>query len=738
MPEPNHLQLPAPNLPVPADYYRVGPAWDSEPPEPPSVPLAHYLWIIKRHRWKIFSFIFAAVAATWIISSRITPVYESTAKIDIDRQMPTGVIGQEAVRTTLNDSDQFLATQVNLIQSDSVLRPVAQQYKLLEIEGQGQSQVSEDATLDADAPVLLKNLKVTRPPNTYILLISYRSADRRLAADVANAVARSYLEHTYTIRIKSSASLSAFMEKQLEELRAKMERSSAALVQFERELNVINPEEKTNILSTRLLQLNTDYTKAQSERIGKEAGWRSVQGGSLDAAAVSSQGEILKKIAERLNETQQKFADVQTHYGENHPEYRKVASQLVELQRQYQSAKESIVKRVEVEYREAVNREAMLQKSVAETKKEYDSLNARSFEYQSRKREAEADKSLYEELVRKIKEAGINAGFQNSNIRIADNARPAKRPVFPDLRLNLVLAFLFSSLLAVGASVLSDTMDNTIRDPDQAKALLNIDVAGTLPQVKPWRGKLIPLAAADSPATLALVKQRRGRTRAGASTSGFEEAIRSLRNSILLSNVDRPMKSLMVTSASPSEGKSTTAIHLALAHAQQKHKTLLIDGDFRRPGIHRRLGMSTETGLSAALQNGLNWHKEVLKVEAIPGLDVLLAGQHSRVATDLLGSNLHKILAEASTEYDLIIIDAPPVLGFSESLQMATAVDGVVMVAKAGETNRRAVTSAVSTLQRLHANVVGLVLNEVTKDMSDGYSYYGYYGKYYKYYKAAD
>src|SRR5215472_15706115 len=215
---PDHKQLlsspSAQTVPVPVDYHRAIPAWEAEPPESPSVPLSHYVWILKRHRWKIISFIIATLAATWVISSRITPIYESTAKVDIDRQMPTGVVGQESMRTVTNDSDQFLATQVNLIQSDSVLRPVAMQYNLLALEGQTQN--SEEAPTDAEAPVLLKKLQVTRPPNTYLLLISYRSPDRRLAADVANAVARSYLEHTYNIRIKSSANLSAFMEHQLE------------------------------------------------------------------------------------------------------------------------------------------------------------------------------------------------------------------------------------------------------------------------------------------------------------------------------------------------------------------------------------------------------------------------------------------------------------------------------------------------------------------------------------------
>jgi len=732
MPEERPALPPAPSLPVPADYYRAG-AYDPEPPAPPVVPLAHYFWILKRHRWKIVSFIFAAVAATWVISSRITPVYESTAKIDIDRQMPTGVIGQESLRTALNDSDQFLATQVNLIQSDSVLRPVAQQYNLLEVEGQKQEPDPDDSATNAEAPVLLKNLKITRPPNTYILLISYRSHDRRLAALVANAVARSYLEHTYTIRIKSSASLSAFMEKQLEELHAKMERSGAALAQFERELNVINPEEKTNILSSRLLQLNDDYTKAQSDRIAKEAAWTSVRGGSLDAAAVSSQGEMLKKIAERLDETQQKFADVQTHYGENHPEYRKVASQLAELERQYQTARQSIMKRVEVEYREAQNRETMLQKSVAETKKDFDRINARSFEYQSLKREAEADKSLYEELIRKIKEAGINAGFQNSSIRIADPARPAIRPVFPNLRLNVLLAFLCSTLLAVGFAVLMDVLDSSVRDPEQISNLFQTEVMGSLPMVKTWRRRLVSAVTNESGSIALARAEELDRT-----ASSFEEAVRTLRNSILLGSFDRQLKSLMVTSATPAEGKTTTAVHLAIAHAQQKHKTLLIDCDMRRPGVHSKLGINPETGLAAVLQNGLKWREKLVKIVELSDLDILPTGPSSRRGADLIGRRLPEILEQAASEYDLIVVDSPPILGFPEPLQMAAAVDGVVMVAKAGETDRKAVGSAITTLQRVRANIVGVVLNSVTSNMSDSYRYYGYYGKYYRYYKPSE
>ncbi|MGQ9635637.1 MAG: GumC family protein [Bryobacteraceae bacterium] len=695
--------------------------------EQPGTPLSHYVWILKRHRWKILSFVATCVIATLVVSQRLTPIYESTATIDIDRRMPTGILGPESAQSAINDADQFLATQVKLIQSDSVLRPVVARYKL-EVED---TESVRSAQME-DAPVKLPHLKVTRPPNTYLLLVSYRSTDPRLAANVANAISNSYIEHTYNIRYRSSVGLSAFMEKQLEELKAKMERSSAALAQFERELNVINPEEKTSILSARLLQLNTEYTNAQGERVRKEAAYQSVRSGSVEAALASSQGEALKKLAERFSEAQEKFAQVKVHYGANHPEHRKAAAQVAQLQQQLDDLLRSIMRRVEIEYREALNREAMLKQAVDQTKAEFDRLNARSFEYQALKREAEADKKLYEELVRKIKEAGINAGFQNSSIRLADPARPALKPVFPNLKLNLVLAFLFSSLLAVGAAVLSDAMDKTIRDPEQVARTMNTQVVGSLPMVKSWRRQL-PAVTAESDSKALVPAGRADRT-----VTSFEEAVQTLRNSILLADFDRGLRSLMVTSACPAEGKTTTAAHLALTHAAQGHKTLLVDGDLRRPGIHRMFGLNGTGGLSQVVLKGERWQEALVKLEQAPNLDILPAGTGARRAAHQVGKTLREILKEAEPAYDLMVVDTPPVLGFPESFEMATLVDGVLVVALAGQTERKAVSSVLQTLGRLRVNVVGLVLNEVTSATSDGYYYYVYYGKYYKSYYHRD
>jgi polysaccharide biosynthesis transport protein len=729
----------------------------------PTISASHYFLVVYRQKWPILAFVATCLLVTYLISSRLTPIYEATAKIDVDRRVPMGIIGQEATQAaSMDDGDQFMATQMELIQSDAVLRPVAQRFHLLERESQLEKLSAARAERKANAPIVLRQLKVVRPVNTYILRISYRSTDPRLASDVANAIAQSYLERTFEIRVRSTSALSAFMEKQLDELRAKMERSSEALAKFEQELNLINPEDKTSILSSRLLQLNTAYTEAQADRVRKEAIYNGMQSGSLAAAQVSAQGQDLSKLQERVNQAKQHFADISTIYGANHAEYRKASNDLAEVQRQFDEMKQNVEQRIETDYHEAQNREQMLEKAVAATKAEYDQLNARSFEYQQLKRDADADKTLYGDLERRIREATVNAGFQNSSIRIADLARPPDIPVFPKKGLNLLLAFIISSVLAVCGAILVDVLDTTIRDPEQAAHALDTSVIGTLPAVKDMRRLITPSGSRDageqspaappsglsllSPSPVSLVRYAGNGDRAPAKgsqrrasapptgyegISSYEESIRSLRHSIFLPDFDRTVKSLLLTSATPGEGKSTATIHLAIAHSEQNKKTLIIDADLRRPSVHKKLNLEGNVGLSNVLLGEMTWKQVVVPALHWNGLDVIPAGAASRRASDLIGPIIVDILDEAAKEYDLILVDAPPLLGFAEVMQVATAVDGVVVLARAGQTNRKAVARALATLRRLRANVIGLVLNEVDKHNSQGYYYYTDYRKYY-------
>jgi capsular exopolysaccharide synthesis family protein len=215
-------------------------------------------------------------------------------------------------------------------------------------------------------------------------------------------------------------------------------------------------------------------------------------------------------------------------------------------------------------------------------------------------------------------------------------------------------------------------------------------------------------------------------------SSGFRESVRTLRNSILLANLDQRYRSLLVTSAAPGEGKTTTAANLAAVHAEQGRRTLLIDGDLRRPSVHRCFNIPGVMGLANVLRGDFHWRTAVIPVESLPQLHVLPAGPPSRHAADLIGRGLAELIEEAAADYDLVVVDAPPLLGFAEPLQMATAVDGVLVVARAGRTTRKAVATVLATLNRVRAKTIGLVLNEVHRELSDSYHYYDYYRAYYR------
>ncbi len=273
------------------------------------------------------------------------------------------------------------------------------------------------------------------------------------------------------------------------------------------------------------------------------------------------------------------------------------------------------------------------------------------------------------------------------------------------------------------AAILSDKIDNTIRDPEQARSFLGTEVVATLPLVRSWKGKLVPAGGNG------------GSTHAAPSAARFEEAVRTLRASILLANAQTPLKSVMVTSVAPSEGKTTIAVQLAIAHAQQNNRTLLIDCDLRRPGVHTKLGLQPQTGLAAALRDGLAWRDKLIRIDNIPNLTVLPAGPSFEGADALIGASLKNILAAAEAEYDLVIVDSPPVLGFSEPLQMAAAAGGVIVVTVAGATDRHAVSQVLASLRRLRVNVLGLILNEVSPSTTDGYYDDRYCRRYYKYYR---
>lgn len=706
------------------------------PEEPTDVqlPLSHYLWLVRTHWMKMAAFVAFAVITTAMITARLTPLYESRASLYLDRNAAKNIVGQESQSGTANrgDTDAYITSQMQIVQSDAVLRPVAQEFGLAPFADARTSPVAKHP----DAPVRLRNLTVSRVPNSYMLTITYRSPNAVRAAQVANAIAKSYRDRTFELRQEGAATQARYMESSLTELRDKTMASEEKVRKLENELAVINPDQKTSLASAALQQLEAQQGNATLDRVKAESLYNVLRTGDIDAAMATPLGSHLNEDFAKLKDAREKFEDIKLRYGRNADVYKAAEAEVQRWERTVEQDRDSVQKQANAQYITQKTQEAMVQDQLAAAKADYDQLNIRAMDYQTAKQEAAQDRALYDELVKKIRENEINASFQNDMVRIADAARPNYAAVYPKKSLNLIVAFFASLVLSFIGLVATDRVDTTVRNPEQVAQTLKARVIGGLPMMKKWRSTPSLALLQNASLVEAGVGGDSKISQTRTQLSGFEEAVRTLRNSIMLTDFDRRLKCILMTSASPSEGKSTVAAHLAIAHAEQGHKTLLIDGDMRRPSLHKLFGLDNIAGLSKVLEHGIDWHEILLKPRPDLDLQIMPAGPSTRRAADLVGGALPQLLDRAREEFDLVILDAPPLLGFPEPLQMAASVDGVIVVTRAGQTERKAVAAVLNTLGHLRSNVVGLVLNEVKKDMGSGYYYgYGYYGKYYgKYY----
>lgn len=704
-------------LPLPAEFPGGG---NTEVP----VSVGHYFWLLRRAWWKIALATTLSTGLAGYVAHRIQPLYESTARVAVDPEVSNTVMGDHGpVDVAGSETEQFFNTELELIQSDAVLRPVAQQFHLLL---KGNPSAPPDAA-GTDAPVLLPGLSVVHPANSFLITISYRSHDPRQAAAIANAITHSFSLRSHTMRADASREESEFIRAQLGELKQKMDDSALALAAYEKQLGVINPDEKTSILESRLGELNTAYTEAQNDRMQKEVDLRALQTGSTAALEVSPQATPLSRMEDNLHAAQGRMEAVKGIYGSANPEYKQAANALQEATHQYEEAQHSVAKRIEMQFAEARHHEELIGIAVQATKSEFDSLNAHSVEYQELKREAESNKTLYAELFRKVQEARINAAFQGSPIRVFDQARPGQHPVFPKKSVFLCLGFLLSMLGSILVVVIADLMDKTLRDPFQVHQEIGVDVIGILPHVR----KNMPLAPTGQDVTEILpAHPRRWFASPEFETAEFYgEAVSALLSTIRVSRFHRNLRSVLVTSPNAGEGKSTCIAHLAAAHARQGNRTLLIDADLRCPTQHLHFAMKNTLGLADAVTDNKRLQDLKQQAPGNPNLDVIVAAQGGSAVIERVGKAVEDLLAAAHAEYDLVFIDAPPMLCFAEPIHLAGAADGVLVICRAGHTSKQEVSGVFSKLRRLGAAPLGLVLNQVHQKMS---VQYGGYQSYYR------
>jgi polysaccharide biosynthesis transport protein len=379
-----------------------------------------------------------------------------------------------------------------------------------------------------------------------------------------------------------------------------------------------------------------------------------------------------------------------------------------------------------------LQRENMLRASFEKQKQEANKLNESAIEYSILKRDVDSNRTLYEGLLEKLKEAGVTAGLRSNNFRIINAARVPTSPSEPNIPRNLAFAFVLGVISAIGLAFLLESMDNTVRTPEQAQAISGLPSLGMIPLGSKSTGRGAAgkrLALTASKEVVETVTQVRPQ-------SQMAESYRALRTSLLLSNLGAPPKVIMVTSARPQEGKTTTSINIAIVLAQKGVRVLLVDADLRRPSIHKTLGMGPRSGLSNVLTGSATLQQTIATSPILPNLFIMPAGTPPPNPAELLASsNMRDLIEELRELYDHIVIDTPPTLSVTDAVVLSPRADATILVIRSGQTTKQALRRAREILMQVNAHVAGVLLNAVDLTSPDYYYYYEYQGKYSQYYQ---
>jgi capsular exopolysaccharide synthesis family protein len=415
-----------------------------------------------------------------------------------------------------------------------------------------------------------------------------------------------------------------------------------------------------------------------------------------------------------------------TQFGPNYPAVQETSNQLKQIQASIQTEIKRMGGRLEGDYRAALQREQLLQGALDKQKIEANKLNERAIQYSLLKRDLDTNQQLYDNLLQRMKEASVAAAMKAGNIRIVDPARPPTAPVSPKVLNNISLGFFGGLAFGVVLALLVEVLDNTVRTPEQVLNISSLPSLGIVPMSSRYK-----LGGGDDPETrVELISHQHPR-------SEIAESYRALRTSILLSSLGAPPQVILITSALPQEGKTTTALNSGIVLAQQGGKVLIIDADLRRPSVHEPLGIRAAGGLSTVLAGRHSAEDVIVPSPQVPNLYVMPAGPPPPHPAELLGSDLMKELVEKlRSEYHHIVIDTPPALSVTDSVALSVIADSVVLVIRSGGTSKEALRRTRELLMRVNAKVTGVVVNALDLRSPDlSHYYYGgmNYGKYYQY-----
>jgi succinoglycan biosynthesis transport protein ExoP len=711
-----------------------------------------YLRVLLKRKWVIFGSVAIIFAVVAISTLRSQPIYDAVGSIAINKVDPVTISFKDSGNAGVDYYDPTdMDTEVRILRSDLLALQVIKQLNLDKPYATAGKPASSLPDLTSDAMAsdsagtasALANFKgslqVTLIPNTRIIEIHYRSPDKNLAARVVNTLSNTYVEQNFKTRFESTMQASDWLSKQLVDLQIKVETSQEKLVKYQKEHEILGSDEKQNITTAKLDALNQELTGAESSRMDRESIYRLAQSGDLEPLSASAAGNsegaktsvsvssLLDKLREQQADLNIQASQLSTQFGPSFPKVAQLNSQLKEVESQIQLEKKKIAARVRSDYFAALQRENLLRGALERQKQEANKLNESAIEYSLLKRDVESNRTLYEGLLEKLKEAGVTAGLRSNNFRVVDVARVPTAPSEPNLPRNLSLALALGLTTGIGLAFALESLDNTVRTPEQTQAISGLPSLGMIPlgsKLGADHGAGRRLSVARSREAVELVTQSRPQ-------SQMAESYRALRTSLLLTSVGGPPKIILITSALPQEGKTTTSINSAIVLAQRGTRVLLVDADLRRPSIHKTLGMGPRAGLSNVLTGNATLEQAIIRSTILPSLFVLPAGTPPPNPAELLASsNMRDVLTELREQYDHIVIDTPPTLSVTDAVVLSPSADSVVLVIRSGQTTKQALRRAREILTQVSSRLSGVLLNAVDLKSPDYYYYYEYQGKY--------
>ena len=694
--------------------------------------LQAYWNIVNKRRWTIATVAFIATLLVAIASFKMTPIYEATARLDIEADTAQIQSLNDLYRQVPAD-EAFIGTQIQVLESDNLAQRTIEQLGLARDPGwalavglgndglPAQPQNSEDKLLR----LFKSRLHVQRVRDSHVVNISFESPDSSLSAKIANSLADNFIEYNFRQKYDATRQASGWMEQQLDELKAKVEKSQQALVDYERQNAIVNISDKESVVEQRLADLSRDLTNAQSDRVQKESLYELVKSNESQVAFVA-QNDLLQRLEEKFADLKAQHVDALEQYGPKHPKVERFRSQVDEVQSLIDTERKRMVERLRNDYVAALGREKLLTAAVAKEKADLGALSQLLIQHNLLKREFDTNQQLYDSLLQRLKDATVSAGLRATNIHVVDSARPPRVPVRPKKLLNIAVSLVVGLILGVTLAFVKEALDNSIKSIEEAERVVNAPALAVVPLERelPHRParSLTRNNGTSKPgeAELALLKQP---------SSALAESFRTLLTSVVLSTAPRPPQVLLITSATAREGKSTTALNLAIALAQRGDSTLIIDADLRRPGIAESLDLADGEGLAGFLTGAHGIEVALRQFSRVPTLWVLPAGPKPPNPAQLLSSSaMETLLRELRQRFKFLVIDSPPVLPVTDAMILSTFVDGVAFVVESGVTARGAVARARKVLENAGARILGLVLNKV--DVRHN-GYYGYYGHYY-------